>query len=547
VGDGGQTAVTAQVSAQVRIVEVGSDDSRVMDHLDHLANRIGPRLAGSDNHQKACEWARDQFAAYGLANAHLEECGEVAFGFNRGPATGSIQSPISKTLHFSTPSWTPGTHGAARARAVMAPETIDVLESSRAQLEGAWVMWRPSGDIEKVEAYIKAWDAMTLDVAGVITPSSGEFIVTMGAPPVDDSELPTTPTIILLQSEWEQIADMLDESKDVSLEFDIQNHFKKGPIPIHNVVADIPGTEKPDEYVVIGAHIDSRDGAPGATDNGTGVAAAMEAARILMESGVKPKRTIRFILFGGEEVGLYGSRGYVRDHPELIPKISAMYNMDTGADYISGIYATEAMLDDFETVFASVQSLDSDMTFAIQQVEYLPQAVDCGASPKPSSSLNPSAGCGGVSPPSVDKVSLDDVDLDADTTPGIIKQYISSGCGDVPSSGGLTLDTAKGCGSAESATTVKRKVVMFGSSDHAPFLQAGIPAFMWQQKGKDPVPYYPHTQKDTFDQVIPELQAHSATVIALAALGTANLDHLLSRENLQEEPGSSDSVSVREE
>jgi len=101
-------------------------------------------------------------------------------------------------------------------------------------------------------------------------------------------------------------------------------------IPIVNVVADIPGTEWPDEYVILGGHLDSTPQGDGALDNGTGVAAIMETARLLVEAQVQPRRTIRFILFGGEEVGLRGSRGYVEAHPDLMLKISAVYIMDRG-------------------------------------------------------------------------------------------------------------------------------------------------------------------------------------------------------------------------
>jgi hypothetical protein len=500
------------------------------------ALRNGPRLAGTIQHRAGCEWARDQFAEFGLKNAHLETCAHLPVGFQRGRSTGAIKSPISKRLHFSTPAWTPGTGGKARARAVLAPGTVAELENSPGTLDGLWVLWRPTGDREKDASYIEAWDALKQDVAGVITPSSGELIHTMGSPWIDRDHPPTTPAIVLLQSEWEEIADMISQQRKVTLEFDIRNHFKKGPIPVHNVVADIPGAEKPDEYVIIGAHIDSRDGAPGATDNGTGVAAALEAARLLMAAGVTPKRTIRFVLFGGEEVGLLGSKGYVRDHPELMPKISAMFNMDQGADHISGILATDAMIEDFERVFAPVKNLDPEMAFAVERVDHLPKAADCNA-PAPTSPLNAS-GCGEV-------LVRGDADAKAGPgdTPSSAELEDSKGCGSKPSKGGLNV--GQGCAVDQSTPKGMKKIMMIGSSDHAPFLNAGTPAFMWLQKGKTPVPYYPHTQKDTYDQVIPEYQAHSAAVIALAALGTANLDHLLSREKLQEEPGSPASVSER--
>lgn len=234
------------------------------------------------------------------------------------------------------------------------------------------------------------------------------------------------------------------------------NLFRIGEKPIYNVVADIPGTEKTDEYVIIGAHIDSDDAGDGATDNGTGVCATLEAARILMEAGARPARTIRFILFSGEEIGKAGSRAYVMDHKDIMRNVSVMLNMDQGSDCISGISASGDMIDDFKTAFDPVFDLDPEMPFIIKRV----------------SSLS-----------------------------AIINQC---------------------CGSS-------------GTSDHGSFHDAGVPALIWHQESPEPSPYYAHTKEDTYDKVTPEYLEHSATVIALGALGLANLDHPVSRENLSME------------
>ena len=162
----------------------------------------------------------------------------------------------------------------------------------------------------------------------------------------------------LLRKQFDEIAGWVKEGKPVTLEFDIRNYFKKGPIKLYNVIADIPGTEKPDEYVIIGGHIDSWDGATGTTDNGTGIATTLEAARILKKAGVKPRRTIRFMLWSGEEQGLLGSAAYVKAHKDLMPKISAVLVHDGGTNFLSGIGATEAIYSDFEQVFTPVKELD---------------------------------------------------------------------------------------------------------------------------------------------------------------------------------------------
>jgi len=120
------------------------------------------------------------------------------------------------------------------------------------------------------------------------------------------------------------------DAGEVRAEVSIEATFSKGEVEVYNTVAEIPGTEKPDEVVIIGAHLDSWDLGTGATDNGTGSMAVLEAARALMKSGVKPKRTIRFILFTGEEQGLNGSRQYVKQHKDELNKISAVLVHDTG-------------------------------------------------------------------------------------------------------------------------------------------------------------------------------------------------------------------------
>ena len=127
---------------------------------------------------------------------------------------------------------------------------------------------------------------------------------------------PKTCTINLIQDQYEDLTEKLLAEKEVVLEFDVDNRFLPGPFPCTNVIAELKGTEWPDEYVVVGGHIDSWDPARGAQDNGTGCATTIEAARLLTEVGARPKRSIRFMLWSGEEQGLMGSRAYTEMHPE---------------------------------------------------------------------------------------------------------------------------------------------------------------------------------------------------------------------------------------
>jgi hypothetical protein len=519
-----------------RIIYLGRKDNRVMNHLDYLTNRIGPRLAGSENHQVASEWARDRFESFGLSNVHLEKCGEMPVGFDRDPASGTIRAPVARDLHFTTPAWSAGTDGKRRARAVMAPRAAEDLMKMRDDLDGAWVLRHPILDPVEYETYMEKWEELDVDIAGMLIPSRGEFLPSFGNHQIEWDNLPTIPQVILLESEWLEIEEMLSRGEEVVLEFDIRNYLKRGPVPLYNVVADIPGTEYPDEYVIIGAHLDSWDGATGANDNGTGVAATLEAARLIMESGIRPRRTVRFILFAGEEVGMVGSRGYVRDHPDLLPKISAVLVMDRGSDYVRGIMSTHAMARDFEEVFAPVMSLNEELPFEIKKVEHLPRAGECGVKPFHLDRLGDEGevkqvtvqGSCGSGPIDVSQMAGCAIRKEVDTTgtPGERQIVMIGGSADMDSMMKV-LGIPPGSGE-------KRVMMALGSSDFAPFLNAGVPGFMWDQSVEVPYWNYIHSQFDTYDTVVPEFMEHSSTVIALAAYGISNLDHMLSRDNLLE-------------
>jgi Zn-dependent M28 family amino/carboxypeptidase len=142
-------------------------------------------------------------------------------------------------------------------------------------------------------------------------------------------------------------------------ELEVTNKFIPGPVEVYNTVGEIVGSEKPDEFVVIGAHIDSWDLGQGTTDNGTGTCVVLEAARIIAASGVRPKRTIRFVLFSGEEEGLHGSRAYVNAHKDEMPKTSLAVVHDTGTGKVVGIgtQRREPLKAIFEREFVSVKPL----------------------------------------------------------------------------------------------------------------------------------------------------------------------------------------------
>lgn len=142
--------------------------------------------------------------------------------------------------------------------------------------------------------------------------------------------LPTIPDIKLNEEQYKVVEGMVARREYFQLEFDIRNHFKMGPVKYHNVIALLKGSEKPDEYVICCGHLDAFDVATGGVDCGTGVAPTMEAARLLATAGAKPKRTILFALWAGEEFGLWGSKFWVENNPDKLPNILNFFNRDGG-------------------------------------------------------------------------------------------------------------------------------------------------------------------------------------------------------------------------
>lgn len=369
---GGEKVFSPEVQA---IIRIGKQESQVQDHLNVICNRIGPRLTSSEGLTAAGQWAKQKFESMGLANATMEQWGEFPVGFERGPASGQMLEPKAMDLQFGTNAWTAGTAGRTRGKVVAAPENLEALEGLKDQIAGAWVLSarsprRRGMSAEERKELTDLRDAIkACQPAGFIRAASGELIITGGSFQVDWNDLPTIPEINLVKSQFDEISQMLSDGQEVVLSFDIRNFFRQGPIPLYNVYADIPGTEFPDEFVVVGGHLDSWDGATGATDNAAGSATTIEAARILMEAGVKPRRTIRFMLWSGEEQGLLGSRAYVKAHPEVIDKVSAVFVHDGGTNYVAGIGVPADMRSDIERAFEPAIGLDERAPFEITEIE----------------------------------------------------------------------------------------------------------------------------------------------------------------------------------
>lgn len=388
------------------IIREGRDNSQVMAHLTHLTKKIGPRLTGSSRALAANNWGRDQFAQFGL-NARIEPWGTIGVGFDRGPSTGKVLMredkrgddgqttstyTTARELQFSTLSWAAGTKGPVRGKVHWLPKTEEDYAAIKDQLKGAWILMEPPPPVgqrgirsrlsaayearkdarEKVAAgedYTKLPMAQRVvfdGVAGFISTSRDERVWTGAVPgwrELAADQVPPDVHVSVRLSDYDYINSRLADNEPIEVEFDLQHTFNPGPVTVYNTVADIVGSEKPDEYVIISGHLDSWDGpgSEGTTDNATGSAVTLEAARILgrvfAATGTRPKRTIRFIHWTGEEQGLLGARAYLDQNKDLWPKISCAFVDDGGTNYQGGIPAASVMVPMLAAASAPVNNL----------------------------------------------------------------------------------------------------------------------------------------------------------------------------------------------
>lgn len=351
---------------QISLIEEGRKSDGARQHIEVITSHFPRRMTGSPQLEMAQKWVVTSFESWGV-QAEMEQWGEVEVGFDRDGADGRVVSPEEQLLTFITPAWSPGTPGPVRGKALLEPLEESELRERAEEFAGAWVLRH--ADVPRAKRRARRALLVELGVAGLLQPGLRDGRLLMGGSRnIKWDSLPQLVRITILYEQYKALEKQVKAEVAVELEFDIRNQFLHGPLPQYNVFADIVGSEWPDEYVIVQGHIDGWDGAQGACDNGTGTATTMEAARLILESGIQPRRTIRFVFYGGEEQGLLGSRGYVERHVGELDKVSVVLNHDNGTNYLAGIQATPAMLEDFEAVFAPIQKLDPERPFEIREV-----------------------------------------------------------------------------------------------------------------------------------------------------------------------------------
>lgn len=361
-----------------RILDEAKQRSQVWDTLLYISEQIGPRLTGSSGVYRANVWARGKFQEFGLSDAQLHKWGDIPVGFDRGPSSVRMTAPLERDFEFTTQAWAAGTDGPISGLVVKMPETLEELDSVRDKLDGAWLISksrrfrrsRNEDDAAKAAREMRetiAEEVGKYDLAGRITASRNDQITTSGLRGWRDlsmDSLPTDVNISIRRSDYDAINSRLSDNEEVTVEANLAHYFNQGPIPVFNTIAEIRGTEFPDEVVILSAHLDSWNGpgSMGTQDNGTGSSVMIEAARLLMAAGVQPRRTIRFCLWTGEEQGLLGSRGYVESLSEAeIAKISVCFVDDGGTNYQGGLACVADMLPMLDAAVDPVRAAFPDL------------------------------------------------------------------------------------------------------------------------------------------------------------------------------------------
>jgi len=390
-----QETLNTDIIAKIRQEE--NSHSQIMRTLHFLSDVYGPRMTGSPNLKAAGEWAIKTMEGWGFTNGHLEPWDFGHPGWVNERFSAHIISPVKDQLTAEVLAWTPSTSGTVTAEAtqIVLPERptreelAAALASQKDKVNGRIVLVGKAAFVpvninpppkRRADDQVRAqYDPNNPNAgrggrggrgadqgppppmsANEVNRQVDEFLVANGAKlRVNDAArehgqiiafsnrtydlAKAVPTVVLRNEDYGRISRILADGTPVELEFTIVNNVYPEGTTAYNTVAEIPGTDKQDEVVMLGGHLDSWHSATGATDNAIGCAVMMEAARILKAIGVTPRRTIRVALWSGEEQGILGSQAYVKQHfgsfeqpkPEYA-KLDAYLNIDSGTGRARG-------------------------------------------------------------------------------------------------------------------------------------------------------------------------------------------------------------------
>jgi len=334
--DGTMPALTA-------IAGQGMMSNEAYDDLEELSDYIGGRVTGSTQAGQAIQWGLQKMRAMGLENVRAEKW-QISRGWTRVSADAELVVPIHRRLSIDSMGWVGSTRAGgeeAEVTAVNVNRLEDEMKTNSASWSGKVLLivkkgaapppGQNAGGFARFGDFLKkAHDAHAVAVIGGQGGGfpAGMHLTHTGAMGFDTYY--EIPVVSMIAEDVQQLDRFLEHGKTVRLNINVQNKVTSGPVDTANVVGEIRGTEHPEQVIVVGGHLDSWDLADGATDDGCGVATTLGAAKAIKLSGFKPKRTIRFVLFTGEEQGLLGSLAYTKTHKDELPNHVAALILDNG-------------------------------------------------------------------------------------------------------------------------------------------------------------------------------------------------------------------------
>src|SRR5690625_3847171 len=378
----GSVSAVAQDKAVIEaIVEKANNDSQLEQMAHELMDQIGPRLVGTPEMEASHHWVVNKYKSWGI-EAENQQWGEWR-AWERGISHIDMVSPRVQSLYGMQLAWSPSTSKkGVTAEVILLPEKIKdsisfakwlpnvkgkLVMASMLQPTGrpdaTWEEFATEESLKKMKderrEMEKAWREnlsntgynrrsihAALEEAGAVGIVTSYWSKEYGSNKIFGATTKKIPVVDLSLEDYGMVYRLAQSGQKPELNI-IAQSSGKGMAPAFNTVAKIEGTEKPNEYVILSAHLDSWDGGTGATDNGTGVLTMMEVARVLKKIYPNPKRTIIIGLWGGEEQGLNGSRAFIEDHPHLKDKIQVVFNQDSGTGRIVGL-AGQGFLDAYD-------------------------------------------------------------------------------------------------------------------------------------------------------------------------------------------------------
>jgi carboxypeptidase Q len=332
--------------ALVKIAGEGQMNSHTFEFLTELSDDIGARVTGSPAERKAEDWGAAKMKSIGLENVRKEKY-QIWKGWTRGTAEAEVLTPVHHKLHVDAMGWTGSTPAGGAEADVAAVNLYDLDNEIKnvSRLKGKVALVVAKGPPAKngLQLFIHFGDllraAAPASVLAVIGgqgggKSSGMNLTHTGILGFDSDF--AIPVVSMTAEDQGQLERFLDRGITPRVRFNIQNTFSNGPVEAANVVGEIRGKEHPEQILVVGGHLDSWDLAEGTTDNGSGTATVLGAADAILRSGERPRRTIRFVLFTGEEQGLDGSINYVKQHQSEMANHLGDLVLDSGQGPVKG-------------------------------------------------------------------------------------------------------------------------------------------------------------------------------------------------------------------